>query len=139
MSVTHLDHLNLTVRDFEETASWYGRVFGFEVVERETDAQGRPWGVLRAGDALLCIYEHKDFRFEDSDARGARHVHGINHFGLRITDRDAWEQTMAREGIEPEYGGPVSWPHSTAWYIQDPTGYAIEGALWDEGVPRFGP
>ncbi|MFI5403950.1 MAG: VOC family protein, partial [Planctomycetota bacterium] len=57
MTVTRLDHLNLTVRDFDETASWYGRVFGFEVVEKETDAQGRPWGVLRAGDALLCIYE----------------------------------------------------------------------------------
>jgi catechol 2,3-dioxygenase-like lactoylglutathione lyase family enzyme len=139
MSVTHLDHLNLTVRDFEETASWYGRVFGFEVVERETDAQGRPWGVLRAGDALLCIYEHKDFRFEDSDARGARHAHGVNHFGLRITDRADWEKTMEREGIEPEYGGAVSWPHSTAWYIQDPTGYEIEVALWDEGGPRFGP
>jgi len=136
MSVTHLDHLNLTVRDFEETAAWYGRVFGFEVVERETDAQGRPWGVLRAGDALLCIYEHPELRFEDS---GARHAHGVNHFGLRITDRAQWEKAMEREGIEPGYGGPVSWPHSMAWYIQDPTGYEIEVALWDEGGPRFGP
>ena len=72
MTVTHLDHLNLTVRDFEETAAWYGRVFGFEVVEKETDAQGRPWGVLRAGDALLCIYENRGLRFEDNDARRAR-------------------------------------------------------------------
>ena len=52
MKATRLDHLNLTVRDFEETAAWYGRVFGFEVVERETDERGRLWGVLRAGDAL---------------------------------------------------------------------------------------
>lgn len=138
MSVTHLDHLNLTVRDFEETAAWYGRVFGFEVVEKETDAHGRPWGVLRSGDALLCIYEHPEFRFEDSDVRGERRAHGINHFGLRITDRAAWEKTMAREGIQPAYGGPVSWPHSTAWYIEDPTGYEIEVALWDDGAPRFG-
>ena len=108
MSVTHLDHLNLTVRDFEETAAWYGRVFGFEVVERETDAHGRPWGVLRAGDALLCVYEHPEFRFEDSDARRGRGAHGINHFGLRIADRAAWEATMEREGIRPEYGGPVN-------------------------------
>jgi catechol 2,3-dioxygenase-like lactoylglutathione lyase family enzyme len=138
MSVTHLDHLNLTVRDFEETAAWYGRVFGFEIVEREIDAQGRPWGVLRAGDALLCIYEHPEFRFEDNDARRGRHAHGINHFGLRIADREAWEKTMEREGIVPAYGGPVSWPHSTAWYVEDPTGYEIEVALWDEKTPRFG-
>ena len=77
--------------------------------------------------------------FEDPDAQRARGVHGLNHFGLRITDRAGWEKTMEREGIEPEYGGPVRWPHSTAWYIQDPTGYEIEVALWDEGVPRFGP
>jgi len=138
MTVTHLDHLNLTVRDFEETAAWYGRVFGFEVVERETDEQGRPWGVLKAGDALLCIYEDPGLRFEDSDERRKRGVHGVNHFGLRITDRAEWEATMAREGVVAEYGGAVRWPHSTAWYIQDPTGYGIEVALWDAGTPRFG-
>lgn len=138
MSVTRLDHLNLTVRDFEETAAWYRRVFGFEVVERETDAQGRPWGVLRAGDALLCVYEHPEFRFEDADARAGRGVHGVNHFGLRIDDREAWERTMAREGIVPAYGGPVDWPHSTAWYVEDPTGYEIEVALWSDGAVRFG-
>jgi catechol 2,3-dioxygenase-like lactoylglutathione lyase family enzyme len=137
MTVTHLDHLNLTVRDFEETAAWYGRVFGFEVVEKETDAQGRPWGVLRSGDALLCIYEHPEFRFEGPDARRERRAHGINHFGLRISDRAAWERMMEREGIVPD-GGTVSWPHSTAWYIEDPTGYEIEVALWDDGSPGFG-
>jgi catechol 2,3-dioxygenase-like lactoylglutathione lyase family enzyme len=137
MTVTHLDHLNLTVRDFAETAAWYGRVFGFEVVERETDAQGRLWGVLWAGDALLCVYEKPDFSFEETDVRQARGAHGINHFGLRIRDRGAWERTMEREGIVPD-GGPVSWPHSTAWYIQDPTGYEIEVALWEDGEPRFG-
>jgi catechol 2,3-dioxygenase-like lactoylglutathione lyase family enzyme len=138
MKATKLDHLNLTVRDFEETAAWYGRVFGFEVVERETDERGRPWGVLRAGDALLCIYENRDLRFEDPDQRHARGIHGLNHFGLRITDRAEWERTMEQEKIVPEYGGPVHWPHSTAWYIADPTGYEIEVALWDDNTPRFG-
>jgi catechol 2,3-dioxygenase-like lactoylglutathione lyase family enzyme len=137
MTVTHLDHLNLTVRDFEETASWYGRVFGFEVVEKETDAQGCPWGVLRAGDALLCIYENRNLRFEEPAVRRARGAHGINHFGLRITDRGEWERTMEREGLVAEYGGAVRWPHSTAWYIQDPTGYEIEVALWDGDTVRF--
>jgi len=136
--VTKLDHLNLSVRDFEETAAWYGRVFGFEVVEREIDDAGRPWGVLRAGDALLCIYEHPELRFEEPDARRTRGVHGINHFGLRITDRDAWEKTMEREGIVAAYGGPVHWPHATAWYVKDPTGYEIEVALWDDDTIRFG-
>ena len=138
MTVKQLDHLNMSVRDVEESAAWYGRVFGFEVVEKETDAQGRPWGVLRAGDALLCVYEKPELEFEDSDQRQGRGVHGVNHFGLRIADREEWEATMRREGIVPGYGGPVRWPHSTAWYVQDPTGYEIEVALWDDGEIRFG-
>jgi catechol 2,3-dioxygenase-like lactoylglutathione lyase family enzyme len=28
-----LDHLNLTVRNLEESIAWYGRVFGFKKVE----------------------------------------------------------------------------------------------------------
>jgi len=28
------------------------------------------------------------------------------------------------------FGGEVDWPHSTAWYIYDPTGWAIEVAHW---------
>jgi len=129
-----IDHLNLTVRDFDETADWYRRVFGFAVVEEERDEGGLRWGVLRCGDALLCIYEHPELRMED-EPEG---LHRVNHFGLRITDRAAWEATMKREGVVPGYGGAVRWPHSTAWYVTDPTGWEIEVALWDGGQVRFG-
>jgi len=134
MQVKQLDHLNLTVGDFNETADWYRRVFGFEVVQDERDAQGNRWGVLRGGEAMLCIYEHPELKWEEHAERG---VHGINHFGLRITDGAAWEETMRREHVELSYG-KVRWPHSTAWYVVDPTGYEIEVALWDDDTVRFG-
>jgi len=133
MRVKHLDHLNLSVRNFEETADWYRRLFGFEVVEDKLDADGLRWGVLRGGEAMLCIYEHPEFRAP----RGDEAEHGVNHFGLRITDRKEWERTLAREGVEVHYG-PIRWPHSTAWYVSDPTGYEIEVALWDDDTVRFG-
>jgi len=135
MSVKHLDHLNLSVNDFDETAAWYGRVFGFEVVQDETDAHGVRWGVLKGGDAMLCIYEYPDFQAPE----GAREagIHGVRHFGLRITDGDGWVATIERENLELTWGGEVSWPHSTAWYVKDPTGYEIEVALWDDDTVRF--
>ncbi|MHC4934280.1 MAG: VOC family protein [Planctomycetota bacterium] len=136
MKVKQLDHLNLSVQSFPETADWYGRVFGFEVVEDKVD-RGMRWGVIRSGDAMLCIYEHPELGFEGSDEIRDRGLHGINHFGLRITDRESWEETVKREGIEVNYGGPVRWPHSTAWYVSDPTGYEIEVALWDDDEARF--
>lgn len=132
-----LDHLNLSVSDLETTVGWYDRVFGFVPVERG-EQDGEPWCILRSGNSMLCLYQHPDRRFLDGDGLEAEGLHGFNHFGLRIDNEAAWQATMQREGIEPLYGGPVRWPHSTAWYIQDPTGYKIEVALWDDDRVTFG-
>jgi len=130
----NLDHLNLTVNNFAESVDWYNRVFGFELVERGVDDDG-PWGILRSGDSMLCVYEcPKRKQLEDGDSGG---YHQILHFGLRISDRKAWEETLQKENIETRYGGPVRYPHSTSWYITDPTGYMIEVALWEPDGVRF--
>jgi catechol 2,3-dioxygenase-like lactoylglutathione lyase family enzyme len=132
MAVKHLDHLNMTVASLAESADWYGRVFGFERVEGGV-YDGVPWAILRSGEALLCLYEHPDYRVP----RDGERLHGLNHFGLRIQDRAAWEETVRREGVEVLYGGEVRWPHSRAWYVVDPTGYEIEVACWDQDRVAF--
>jgi catechol 2,3-dioxygenase-like lactoylglutathione lyase family enzyme len=134
MTVKHLDHVNLSVGNLEETGDWYGRVFGFRWVERGL-YRGRPWGVLRSGDALLCVYEHPDCEFEDSEARAGRAIHGMAHFGLRVTDKAAWVATLRRERVEVHH--TWRYPHSDSWYINDPTGYEIEVACWDNDQVSF--
>jgi catechol 2,3-dioxygenase-like lactoylglutathione lyase family enzyme len=134
MRVKHLDHLNLTVRDLAETVDFYGRLFGFEVVESGV-YEGAPWAILRSGDAMLCCYEHAEF--EVVRPRIAS-IHGMNHLALRIVDREAWEAVVAVEKPELLYGGVTRWPHSTAWYVADPSGYEIEVALWNDDTVRFG-
>lgn len=138
MEIRNLDHINLTVRDFDETVDWYGRVFGFEEVE-ENVQDGVRWGVIRAGDAMLCIYEAKGRELLDRFELADRGLHGIAHFGLRISDPEAWLRTIEREGLEILYGGVVPWPHSRSWYVKDPTGYEIEVACWNEDRIRFDP
>lgn len=137
MRVQHLDHLNLSVASLEESARWYQRVFGFEKKE-EGLYEGRPWQILQSGEACLCLYERPGFQLLDSCEAARRELHGISHYGLRIDDRAGWEATLEREGVEVFYGGEVRWPHSSAWYVKDPTGYEIEVALWDEGRASFG-
>ena len=44
-----------------------------------------------------------------------------------------------RENIKFMYDGEIPWPHSRAWYIQDPTGYEIEVACWNDDTIRFDP
>ncbi len=129
-----LDHLNLTVRNFEEAAHWYGKVFGFEIVEQGL-SEGKPWGVLRSGDSMLCIYE-SSARLSPSDD-GIDRFHKIYHFGLRIRDKAEWERTVREQRLPTFYGSPVTYPHSTSWYIADPTGYMIEVALWDDERVQF--
>lgn len=136
MTVKHLDHLNLSVRSLDETADFYGRLFGFAEVERG-ESGGVAYRILRSGEALLCAYEHAGHDWLPKTERRARRLHGINHFSFRITDRDAWEETVAREGVTLHYGGEIRNAHSSAWYLDDPTGYEIEVALWDDDTVRF--
>ena len=131
MREVRLDHLNLSVRDFDETVDWYGRVFDFALVE-EGMWDGVRWGILRSargtGDALLCVYHHPEYSFVDAEATGRRRTHGIRHPGFRITDEEGWRETLARERLEFE---EIRYPHSRSWYVNDPTGYDIEVVLWD--------
>ena len=131
---TSLDHLNLTVQNFEDAADWYGKVFGFEITERGL-YESKPWGVLRSGDSMLCIYESPNRA--SPDGIDTERFHKICHFGLRIHDRNDWEKTLYDQEIHTHYGSPIRYPHSTSWYVTDPTGHMIEVVLWDNEQVRF--
>src|SRR5262245_48511768 len=139
MQTVRFDHLNLSVRDFDESVAWYGRVFDFALVE-EGVWDGVRWGILRSGkgtgDAMLCVYHHPDYAFLDNDDLGRRRLHGIRHPGFRITDEAGWLETIAREGLDVE---EIVYPHSRSWYVYDPTGYEIEVASWKNDRVVFHP
>ena len=64
-------------------------------------------------------------------------MHRIFHFGIRVHDRADWEARVSREKIHVEYGGAYRYPHSTSWYVKDPTGHQIEVAYWDGDEVTF--
>ena len=129
MKIKHLDHINMTVNNFQESADWYQRVFGFEVVE-EGVQNGRPWGIVRSGEALLCMYESPGRSFDDRFQLADQGRHGVSHFAFRIEDKETWLRTIAEQEVTVLYDGEIVWPASTSWYIKDPTGYEIEVAHW---------
>jgi len=131
-----LDHLNMSVASFAESVEWYSRVFGFELRERGED-EGKLWGVLACDDALLCLYEQPNLVVKDRFQAKDSGLHYLAHFGLKITDRGAWEAIIESEKLSILYGGACKFPHSTAWYLKDPTGWEIEVVLWDDGNPDF--
>lgn len=116
------DHINLTVRNYREAVEWYGKVFGFIPVEEGLNG-GEPWGTLRSGDSMLCIYQSPE--------------HRVYHFGIRLTDEKKWAETVRNEKLETFYGSPIRYPHSKSWYVKDPTGQMIEVSFWDGDTVRF--
>lgn len=132
-----IDHLNLTVRNFAETVAWYQRIFGFELVEEGMEREG-PWGILRSGDSMLCIYERPNRIAPDQDRDTAERHHRVYHFGLRVPDRKAWENALECERLPTYYNSPLRYPHSTSWYVTDPSGHMIEVAYWDDDRVTFG-
>jgi catechol 2,3-dioxygenase-like lactoylglutathione lyase family enzyme len=136
MQTVRLDHLNLSVRDLDESIAWYGRVFGFAPVE-EGVWEGVRWAILRSdGDALLCLYHRPGYAFVDNDDLRQRRLHGIRHPGFRISDEARWLETIGREKLEVE---EIVYPHSHSWYVNDPTGYEIEVVLWNGDRVVFEP
>lgn len=134
--VKKIDHLNISVNNFQESAEWYNLTFGFEKVE-EGIQDGKPWGVLKAGDALLCLYEQYNLDTPSPERIQSQGFHYISHFGLKIEDKERWEKYIQENNISILYGGPIEWPHSIAWYIKDPSGWEIEVVYWIKNRIRF--
>ena len=121
MNVRHLDHINMTVRDFDQTVDWYGRVFDFELVEEDL-TEGVRWGVIRSGDAMLCIYEHphRENTSIASKQQGPRSPRdGPLRSPHRRCRRVAWRPSE-REKIHILYDGEITWPHSQELVHQRP-------------------
>lgn len=123
------DHLNINVKNLAESKDWYGKIFGFVEVEGGIDQEGMPWAILRNKDSMLCLYQAKKFE----DINGSH----FSHIGFRINDRAAWEEKISEHKIKVFYGGAYRYRHSYSWYIEDPSGYEIDVALWDDNKISF--
>jgi hypothetical protein len=121
-------HLNLTVADFDETADGIAA----SSASRSSRKSAMPRGALgsAAERRSCCGVQHLS-----ADGRRAEGLHRVNHFGLHHRPQGGGDD--GARGRRAGYGGPVRWPHSTAWYVTDPTGWEIEVALWDGGEVRF--
>ncbi|GAB4327123.1 MAG: lactoylglutathione lyase [Candidatus Zixiibacteriota bacterium] len=119
IGIERIDHINMRVKDLDESIGFYTRLFGFEIKEDHREDR-EPWAIVGLKDtAYLCLYEHPG---KDIPREGLT----INHFGLVLSDFDDALAKLEQEGVTVLYGGPVDWPKSRSIYIQDPNGHEIE-------------
>ena len=128
--MAQLDHINMSVKNLNESIQWYNKVFQFQLVEQGRSS-GIPYAILKSGESMLCIYEQPGLK-NPADSKG---FHRTYHFGLRITDRESWENTVKEEKVDVDH--EWKYPHSYSWYVNDPSGHEIEVVLWDKNQIQF--
>lgn len=125
LKTTGIDHVNLMVRDLDETTDFYAGLLGFEVLEDMPEHNGR---IIGNEWAKLAVYESDGFRHD----RGRS---GFAHVSFHIENFDDITARCRQMGITVKYGGPVQWPRSRSIYVDDPDGYEVElSEVWGGGL-----
>src|ERR1043166_809593 len=102
---TVADHVNMFVRDLEESLAFYRSLFGTDQeVKASGNAKGIRWAIIGIPRRFyFCLYERGPLNF-DADA-----MH-INHVGFHVNDFDETERRIRALGVPIRYGGkPVVW------------------------------
>lgn len=137
-----VDHLNMFVRDLDESLDFYGRLFGTdpEIKEQGYTKKIR-WAIIGVSRKFyFCLYELKGRSFDPDSMH-------INHVGFHVPDFDETVARVRALGIPVEYDdAPITWRNrngtTRSLYVRDPNGYIIEfserlGGGLDE-APRSG-
>jgi catechol 2,3-dioxygenase-like lactoylglutathione lyase family enzyme len=127
-----LDHVNLTVSNLEESIQWYCSLFGFEKVESGVYPQGHRWAILAYNDSMIAMTEYPEKRPSNLERVSA--FQGIKHFGIRISDREAWLERITQFHLQIRSEDISEYQGSISWYVYDPSGHNIE-VSWSNGLP----
>ncbi len=108
-----IDHINMVVKDLDESVRFYSELFGFVVMKEQPEQDSV---IIGDENVKLCIYE--------GDSAGDRN--GISHFGIHVSNFDEVLEICKRLSVPVMYDGVLDWEKSRSIYIQDPNGYEIE-------------
>jgi lactoylglutathione lyase len=121
-----VDHINMFVKNLEESINFYHRVFGTDAELKQRGwNKGMSWCILGIPSKFyFCLYELKRKEFDPSELH-------INHIGFHVRDFDDTIKRIKALGIEIQYKGkPITWRNkygkTRSLYIKDPNGYYIE-------------
>jgi len=99
MKSVYLEHVNLTVKDPDELAALFGRLFDWKV-RWAGDALNNGRTVhVGSDDSYLALYTHENAT--DSRSRNPEVVNNLNHLGFVVSDIDEIELKVKEEGYEP--------------------------------------
>ncbi len=117
LQATSIDHVNMKVKNLEESVKFYKDLFGFEVKQEENPNKSDVPSKIIGNDTIkLCLYEVPEMSPEG----------GIAHFGFNIANFDEIISKCKELHVQILYGGEIDWEKSKSVYIVDPSGYELE-------------
>ena len=118
LAATSIDHINMNVKNLDESVAFYKNLFGFEI-RKDDNSQNKidaPSKIIGNDSIKLCLYE-----VPDMSPKG-----GIAHFGFGIENFDEVLQRCKELDVQVLFDGPIDLEISRSIYIADPRGYELE-------------
>jgi len=123
-------HVALSVPNAEESAAWYKKMLGFEVVMRMTENGANKMKVVHIsrGDAYIELFEVEgakplpDYRRDPSVDFT---VHGLKHFAFKVDDAMAAFKELRAKGAEIAME-PQDLPGIVFGFVRDNAGNCFE-------------
>jgi len=123
-------HIALSVPNAEESAAWYKKMLGFEVVTRMNESGANKMKVVHIsrGDAYIELFEVEgakplpDYRRDPSTDFT---VHGLKHFAFTVTDAMAAFKELRAKGAEIAME-PLDLPGIVFGFVRDNAGNCFE-------------
>ena len=138
--IQRVDHIELLVRDMEETLVFYTDVLGFErqrhtVTERPDGSRSEQATITLDDFMMEVIQASPEAVAKEIDQRGV----GVQRFALRVDDMDAAAKRLKALGVrfaqEPRPGSTFKGKRAE---IVDPNGMSIELREWRDDDYRNG-
>lgn len=134
IKINGVNHVAISVADFEESIAWYEKVFGFTVIDRsEIPGTGIKVSHMQGEGFLLEIFCAPDAhplppsrRIPNEDLM----THGNKHFSFGVPDAHKAKEEMEAMGVDIAFIAEVDGTYGV--FIRDNTGNLIE--IFEEGV-----
>jgi methylmalonyl-CoA/ethylmalonyl-CoA epimerase len=123
-----LHHVGISVPNAEESAAWYHKMLGFEVVTRMNQGKGMTVVHIKRGNCYIELFQvagAKPLPEYRRDPSADLRVHGIAHFAFQVSDVVAATKELQAKGAEIAMG-PVDTPGVAFAFIRDNSGNCFE-------------
>jgi len=98
LDATSIDHVNMKVKNLDESVKFYTNLFGFEIKQEENPNKAEvPSKIIGNNSIKLCLYEVPEMSPEG----------GIAHFGFHIANFDEVISKCQDMGVKILYGGKL--------------------------------